>query len=162
MDAENESVEPPVVPMEKLQQKLYHLKMGGQSYHQISDDVNLPIRTVKILIDNYIEMLETVAGTDEKRQALVMENSRLDGLHAIAWEAAMSGDLKAIDIVLKISARRAKIMGLDLVPTQEIQVTQNTLVMGSKEEFIDALIAGKERQLPENVIEGRVVREEVQ
>lgn len=162
MTDENEYDDPQTVSPLELQRRMYHLRMGGMSYPQISERMGVELRRVRLMISSYTELLEQAAGDDEKRQALYLENSRLDALQNAAWDAAMLGDMKAIDAILKISARRSKIMGMDLVPTQEIQVTQNTLVMGSKEEFIAALEEGRGRQEPENVIEGRIVREEVQ
>lgn len=162
MNEETESGDLTTVPRVKVQERMYHLRMGGRSLGAISDEMNIPMDRVARMINDYAELLETAAGEDEKKQALYLETSRLDALQEAAWNAAMDGDLKAIETVLKISARRSKIMGLDLVPTQEVQVTSNTLVMGSKEEFLEALNAGRGRQEPENVIEGLVVRQEVQ
>ena len=42
-----------------------------------------------------------------------LEISRLDRLMTVAWDLAMSGNLNAIDRVLKIQERRARYLGLD-------------------------------------------------
>jgi hypothetical protein len=41
------------------------------------------------------------------------EISRLDRLLTVAWDLAMSGNLNAIDRILKIQERRARYQGLD-------------------------------------------------
>ena len=47
---------------------------------------------------------------DEIREA---ELARLDELQKIAWQQVLSGDLRAVDSVLRIMDRRAKFLGLD-------------------------------------------------
>ncbi|MGV7222960.1 MAG: hypothetical protein ACQ9MH_15700 [Nitrospinales bacterium] len=42
-----------------------------------------------------------------------MESERLDQLHRGCWDAAIGGDLYAIDRALKIMERRSKLFGLD-------------------------------------------------
>ncbi|KWW97367.1 hypothetical protein LI90_4339 (plasmid) [Carbonactinospora thermoautotrophica] len=43
-----------------------------------------------------------------------LEADRLDRLQAAIWSKAMAGDLQAVDRVLRISERRARLLGLDL------------------------------------------------
>ena len=52
-----------------------------------------------------------------------LELSRLDALMTVAWDKAMSGDLKAIDRVLKIQDRRARYLGIDAPQQTQIEVT---------------------------------------
>lgn len=42
-----------------------------------------------------------------------LENARLDRLQTVLWPAAMAGDLKAIDRLLRLFERRARLNGLD-------------------------------------------------
>lgn len=42
-----------------------------------------------------------------------MELERLDALHRAIWEQALSGDLPAVDRVLRIMERRARMLALD-------------------------------------------------
>ena len=53
-----------------------------------------------------------------------LELSRLDALMTVAWDKAMSGDLKAIDRVLKIQDRRARYLGIDAPQQTQIEVTR--------------------------------------
>jgi len=46
-----------------------------------------------------------------------LEIERLNELHRVAYEKALTGDLDAIDRALRIAARRAKLLGLD-APTR--------------------------------------------
>ncbi|WP_333746007.1 hypothetical protein [Streptomyces sp. IBSBF 2950] len=49
-----------------------------------------------------------------------IEVQRLDRLQAAAWAKAAKGDLKAIETVLKVIDRRAKLLGLDRPARTEI------------------------------------------
>ena len=60
------------------------------------------------------------AGVDEMRQT---ELDRLDRLQRFAWTAAAQGDLKAIDAVLRIMQRRARLLGLDAPARVQQEVT---------------------------------------
>lgn len=42
-----------------------------------------------------------------------LENARLDRLQTVLWPTAMAGDLKAIDRLLRLFERRARMNGLD-------------------------------------------------
>lgn len=47
------------------------------------------------------------------RDVLALELSRLDGLTRASWKQAAQGDLAAVDRVLRIMQRRARLLGLD-------------------------------------------------
>ena len=53
-----------------------------------------------------------------------LELDRLDGLMAAIWEQAQEGSLAAVDRVLKIMDRRAKLLGLD-TPTKIAPTTMD-------------------------------------
>lgn len=60
---------------------------------------------------------EEESQVEEWRQ---LEGQRLDRLQQVAWEMALDGDLKAIETVLKISAQRSKLLGLDMPVRTEV------------------------------------------
>lgn len=49
-----------------------------------------------------------------------VETRRLDRLQAAAWSAAIQGDLRAIETVLKVVAQRCKLLGLDAPQRHEV------------------------------------------
>jgi hypothetical protein len=59
---------------------------------------------------------ENVSEPNAEMKAL--ELSRLDALHATLWPLARTGELGAVDRVLKVMERRAKILGLDAPPAK--------------------------------------------
>ncbi|UJP10633.1 hypothetical protein L2X99_02870 [Microbacterium sp. KUDC0406] len=52
----------------------------------------------------------TVEAVDSLRQ---IESARLDAMQAALWPQALSGNARAIDTLIRLSARRARLMGLD-------------------------------------------------
>lgn len=68
----------------------------------VSEDIRRALKDRIIREDN---------ATDEMRQ---IELQRLDRVFLVAWRQALGGDLQAIDRVLKIQERRAKLYGLDI------------------------------------------------
>lgn len=81
-------------------------------------------------------------------QLRILELERLDNLHGAIWGRAMKGEGPAVDRVLKIMERRAKLLGLDAPSRQEItgkggapvQVTAETWNLAElSDEELDAL-----------------------
>jgi hypothetical protein len=69
---------------------------------------------------------------------LAMEVDRLDSLQQAIWTDAIGGDRQAIETALKIIQARAKVLGLETIPTNT--VTNNTIVVaGTSEEYVAAL-----------------------
>jgi hypothetical protein len=49
-----------------------------------------------------------------------VETQRLDRMHLVAWRQALQGDLAAMDRVLKIQERRARLLGLDAATSMRL------------------------------------------
>jgi hypothetical protein len=54
-------------------------------------------------------------------QVRTLELERLDAMLEAVWRAALSGDLKAIDAVLKLMDRRSRYLGLDAPQRVDIE-----------------------------------------
>jgi hypothetical protein len=61
------------------------------------------------------------AGADELR---AIEADRLDRLQQRVWVLALGGDLPAVNVMLRIMERRARLLGLDAPVKQELRVEQ--------------------------------------
>lgn len=104
--------------------KVIAMRRGGMSYRAIADAVRgkpgIPAgytqaaayRDVKALLEEQRATQRELA--DEVRQ---LELERLDAMHMALWTDAMRGGQGAIDRVLRISERRARLLGLD-APTK--------------------------------------------
>lgn len=64
-----------------------------------------------------VAMADLGRSADELRE---LELTRLDRLQAAAWAAAVGGDLRAIDTVLRVVDRRCRLLGLDAPVRAEV------------------------------------------
>jgi hypothetical protein len=76
------------------------------------------------------------ASSEELRK---VELLRLDRLQAAAWQAAATGDLRAIETVLKVIDRRCKLLGLDAPVRSRVEIVDD--------ELAQALVAQLESEL---------------
>jgi hypothetical protein len=88
------------------------LRRSGYGYRLIAEKLGLSKTRAHQLVKEGLESAkeQIVAHADALRTE---EVSRLDGMLRKAYKAAEGGDLQAIDRVLKIGERRAKLLGLD-------------------------------------------------
>lgn len=88
---------------------------------QAHDDVKAALVDLKALQDESAEELRSI------------ELERLDQMQAVMQQKALKGDASAVDRVLRIMERRAKLTGIDLQPdASQAQVTVK-VVYGDKE-----------------------------
>lgn len=104
--------------------KCMKMRLEGHDFEVIADKCGYGSR--QAAWDDYHRALDAVAAENEATtdQARRVELARLDKLQTIAW--AKTGDaepaiaLKAVETVLKISAHRARMLGLDQPVKHEI------------------------------------------
>jgi hypothetical protein len=88
------------------------LRLAGLSYADIGDRMGVSSpRAFQLVSDELARLNEKRAETAEAVTRIELE--RLDRLLATVWEKAEAGDLAAIDRVLAIQQRRARLLGLD-------------------------------------------------
>jgi hypothetical protein len=92
--------------------KVLELRRGGGSCRAISKQLGISAMQVSRDLGHGLSELlkQEVGGTDELR---ALELDRLDGLWLANWPTAMTGDIPAGQLILKISQRRAELLGLD-------------------------------------------------
>ena len=64
-----------------------------------------------------IERLCAPVSPEMRRQALALDLERLDQVQSVFYERAMDGDAASAAIALKVSERRAALLGLDVPPS---------------------------------------------
>jgi hypothetical protein len=118
----------------------YRLSLEGQDWDQIARTLGYKTgRVAQVEVRQYITRAATQQDIARKEEVLDIEMRRLDALQAAVWPAAMEGDTKAVDSVLRVMGHRAKLLGLELI-AQGGNVTNNTVVVaGNTEEFIRSL-----------------------
>lgn len=84
------------------------MRLGYTTDSHVSNDVDAA------LVKHNRELSQNVAAYR------VIELMRLDKLHASRWAKALAGDDAALDRIMKIAERRAKILGLDAATTKNV------------------------------------------
>jgi hypothetical protein len=89
------------------------LRELGYSYDQIGTELGVKPIVAKHLVNDAFEAL---AAEEEEKAAVVrsLEVIRLDAMFKNLYPHAKQGNLKAIDMTLKIMQRRAALLGIDL------------------------------------------------
>ena len=85
------------------------LRLTGATFDQIGQQLGCDKSTAYRLISKEIREIPR----EEADELRTIECSRLDKLQHAVWQAAIQGDVNAVDRVLKISERRARLLGLD-------------------------------------------------
>ena len=94
------------------QARAVELALAGRSYDQIAHEVGYTNRGNAWRAVQRALRDRVVADVDELRE---VELARLDALQAAAWPLAEAGDLAAIDSVLRVMDKRARLLGLNAV-----------------------------------------------
>lgn len=117
----------------------YRMSLEGQDWDSIARSLGYKTgRVAQVEVRQYISKASAGQALARKEEVLDIEMRRLDALQAAVWPAAMDGDTKAVDSVLRVMGHRSKLLGLELV--SQGGVTNNTVVVaGNTEEFIRSL-----------------------
>lgn len=107
------------------------LKLAGASYEAIGERLGIAPQSVRALIARNLERADNRL-VEEMR---AIENARLDRAQAAIWKRVLDGELDAVRTYLQISARRAKMNGLDA--PQRIALSANVRV--EMEQALDEL-----------------------
>ena len=116
------------------------LAMSGCTYDEIAAQVGYANRGSAWKVVNAALRSASAGLATEYRD---LELARLDALQAAHWPQAMSGSVKAADLVLRVIDRRIRLLGLDQVGAQSDP--PKTLIVnapvGDSEEYIRQLQA---------------------
>jgi len=94
------------------QRRAVELRRAGRSYREIAHQVGIGVASAHRLITAAIADVRAIV-EDDAAEMRALELSRLDGLLAALWPKARQGNLGAVDRVLRIMERRARLLGLD-------------------------------------------------
>lgn len=91
--------------------KAIELRKAGATYEKIAEALGYENRSgaYKIVISALRDLVQEPA-----RELRTLEAERLDSMTLALWARAQKGDLAAIDRLLRIMERRARLLGLDL------------------------------------------------
>ena len=101
-------------------QRALDLRLAGKSFDAIAKALGYASRSGAFMaVDELIKarVADATEGADELRR---LELERLDVMAAGLWPSASKGNPAAVDRMLKIQERRAKLLGLDAPAKQEV------------------------------------------
>lgn len=115
--------------------RAFELRKAGLSYRRIADQLGYSHEMVRQDINGMLATITT--DTVENAKELVsLELARLDDMTISLWPEARQGDRKAIDTVLRIMERRAKLLGFDANPiTKSVTVSVTPEQIGSMSDY---------------------------
>lgn len=119
----------------------HQLRIQGMSWPKIAELTGYASgKSAEVETRRYVQRAAAMMDREHREEALALEMDRLDALLLAVWDQAMSGDVKAVDSAVRIVGMRARILGLEQLPTQGA-VTHNTVVVsGAKtEDYVQAL-----------------------
>lgn len=93
---------------ERRAEALQH-RRRGLSYREVADVMGISVGRAHQLVAEALE--HVIVGEVEELRAL--ESSRLDAAQEAIWPKVLKGNINAIDSFLRLSARRARLLGLD-------------------------------------------------
>jgi hypothetical protein len=103
----------------------------GLSYDEVAEAVGYGHRGSAYRAVSRALKERLVDGVDELR---AVEVARLDRLQAAVWDEAMTGDLRAVNAVIRIIGQRARLLGLDgQACPDHLDAGSPVLVVGSAE-----------------------------
>jgi hypothetical protein len=95
------------------------LRQAGAGYDEIARLLHCSRTTAR----HHVTRALKDARRDPAEQLLRLELDRLDRLQLSVWQKALAGDVEAMDRVLLVMGRRAKLLGLDAPSRHEVRET---------------------------------------
>lgn len=114
------------------------LRASGLSLWEIAEQLEISEAEARRGFDVAIKAAAELLDTGQKAELLALEVNRLDALQAPYFAAALQGDVRAAELVLKVISQRAKLLGLDQSVTVDNR-TQTVIVAGGETDYIAAL-----------------------
>ena len=95
--------------LQHMKKEALQLRLEGKTYTEIAERMGKSVSTVHgYVADSLAEVTK-----EDAQQLRDVEAARLDALQHAIWDKAIGGDLSAMDRVIKIIDRRARLLGLD-------------------------------------------------
>ena len=133
---------------------IFNLRKRGFGDYEISKELKLPIRRVRELQDKYRRALFADLGdlvTRERELALARLEDVLKNANAIAaTDPDNEIKLKAGDQIIRAINSVCKVAGIEKPDPATKSVNDNFLWLNHEMPFVEKLVAGTPRELPEN------------
>lgn len=113
--------------------KIIALARAGHTYRDIARALGTHFDVVAKVITGYHNELRE-QGNEDAKKALAASLARIDHALTKLWPDIDKGDSKAIETMIKLEARRARMLGLDAPEKSDVTITTPMrLVFGDDE-----------------------------
>ncbi len=122
----------------------HKLRLMGKTWKEIKDACGYASDDVaRLQVRAWMQKAAQEMEQITRSEHLAMELDRLDTLQDAVWDAAVTGDKKAMDSVIRIVQLRSRLLGLDNITT-EVNSSVQTIVV-TQDEYVQKLktIAGE-------------------
>lgn len=108
---------------------ILRMRREGHTFEEIGEKLGISRqRAGQVVVEELTKLSSEIEA--EARIAAVMESERLDNLTRILYPKATKGNLQAIDRLLKVMERRARLFGLDAPSRIDSRVLSGSLPDG--------------------------------
>lgn len=104
---------------EELRAKVWALRLQGHAVRAIAQQLGCGVATAMRAINSTLDELQA-ARHEAAREAIALGLERLDSALVAVTPLVQQGDLEAVDRLVKIEARRAKMLGVDAPDRTEV------------------------------------------
>ena len=122
----------------------YRMRRAGLSYFQIAENLGVPEARLPKLMHKAIQVAADLVSIGDKQELLALEVERIDEIQAGVYADAISGDIRAAELVLKCIHDRVDMLDLKLQRTPEQQsfnVISSVVVPANDDTYAAALRA---------------------
>lgn len=120
----------------------HQLRIRGVAWADVAAATGYSSASSAIMaVQAYLQKATLAMSAERQKLALETELARLDALHERWWPAAMGGDEKAANVILKISQQRSKLERLDDEDKSKSGGTKTIVIQAgaSEVEYVSAL-----------------------
>lgn len=119
----------------------YKMRRAGLSYFQIAENLGVPEARIPKLMHKAISSAAELVSIGDRQELLAMEIERLDYMQSKLWPDVELGDIRAMEMVLKLIQERVKDLGLAMSAPeqQQVNVVSAVVVPSSTDDYAAAL-----------------------
>lgn len=115
---------------EAVTYQAYKLRRAGYSWPVIAQQLGYAnANSACVAVRNYLQRAAVELDVEARREALTLELDRLDALLASYYANALAGDIKAAELVLKISVQRSRLHAFEELYAKDQRETTRTIVV---------------------------------